>query len=169
MRKDSTKDEFERIHINDYTFYFNAVDDAILVPKLKKIKTWRFFKMIEESKKYESLYFFKVELKLLRKIQREIFLPIFELKDNDTFLQFSDSIHYSLEALEKFCEMGNLVDLNTEIDKVANYLSEVQTFCKQINTNADKVVKNEQLNTILMKHHDTMDSLLLSIKYLNSN
>ena len=163
--EDGDNVDFIGLHEKDFKKHFKELGDFVVIPNVHQV-SYRvlLFKKVVEDRTYNEWYEFDVETKYLRRIQREIFLPIY-LIDNYKFLeQFSGTVNYVLGSLRELVGMDNFesVDLDAEITRAADYFNELLTVYRS----ADSEPKG-QVMQMLDKHHVHMDAVLKMMKEIN--
>ncbi|MFV1457529.1 hypothetical protein, partial [Bacillus mycoides] len=164
-KEDGDSTNFIKVHEKDFDKHFKEVGDFVVIPNVYEV-SYRvlLFKKVVEDRTYNEWYEFDVETKYLRRIQREIFLPIYLINNNKFLEQFSGTVNYVLGSLRELVGMDSFedVDLDTEITRAATYFNELLAIYR----NADSEPK-EQVIQMLDKHHVHMDAVLKMMKEIN--
>ncbi|MGS2748752.1 hypothetical protein ACVAMH_17895 [Bacillus zanthoxyli] len=177
---ESNNENFIQMYVNDHRKYFRHADDgSISIPKLIKKEKYRFFRKVKYTEEAEGWYEFDLETKYLRRIQREIYLPIYLIREEEFILQHadnlfskefmlqhSDTIDYVLSSLEEIAKMHTFtnVDLDSEITRAAEYFNELWLLYNSVDKSSQIEVTN-----LLGAHHDHMNRILRVMKEFNKN
>lgn len=180
VREEEGNDEkFVQLYSTDHRKYFRSVGRRIDIPKLIKKERLRLFREIQYAEEEREWYEFNLETKYLRRIQREIYLPIYLIREEeftlqhadnlfskDFILQHSDIIHYVLSSLEEMAKMHTFtnVDLDSEITRAAEYFNELWLLYNSVDKSAQIEVTN-----LLGAHHDHMNRIIRVMKEFNKN
>lgn len=163
-KENSYNKEFVQVYFSDFKNYFHKVNEYLLIPKLIKEKRYKWFRKVQYTKIVTEFYKFDLETKYLRRIQREIYMPIYLIKEEEFILQFSDTIHYVVNTLEEIAKMHTFtnVDLDAEITRAAEYFKELLLLYNSTDKSAQIEVTN-----LLGEHHQYMDRVVRVMKEFN--
>ncbi|OWT48558.1 hypothetical protein [Bacillus sp. K2I17] len=180
VREEEGNDEkFVQLYSTDHRKYFRSVGRSIDIPKLIKKERFRFFRKIQYAEEEREWYGFDLETKYLRRIQREIYLPIYLIREEEFILQHadnlfskefilqhSDTIDYVLSSLEEIAKMHTFtnVDLDSEITRAAEYFNELWLLFNSVDKSAQIEVTN-----LLGAHRDHMNRIIRVMKEFNRN
>ncbi|MDA2111920.1 hypothetical protein PDN13_22855 [Bacillus cereus] len=163
--EDSKDDEFIKIPFADFKHYFRSITYVIGIPIIIKKHKYKFLKKIEFEEVGYKVYGFDLETKYLKRIQREIFLPLYLLEEDEEFLlEFSYTLNYVLNSLKEISKIYKMtdIDLDVEITRTAKYLNELET----LYNNADKSAR-VKAQRLLENHHNYMDYIMMAMNNIN--
>ncbi|MEK5085211.1 hypothetical protein [Bacillus sp. FSL H8-0515] len=106
---------------------------------------------------------------LNRELRSKVLGPfaLLESENKKVIEQFNETIHYALSSLISFCKIANVVDLETEIDKVNTLLLQYYSFALSAEETYIQQ-KRDEMKEYLDNHHSLMDSLNDGIKKLTN-
>nr|WP_162283566.1 hypothetical protein [Bacillus cereus]QHV07865.1 hypothetical protein C1N82_32160 [Bacillus cereus] len=163
--EDSEDTEFIKIPYADFKHYFRIINYVIGLPIIIKKYRYKFFRKVEFEEVGRKVYGFDLETKYLKRIQREIFLPLYLFEEDEEFLlEFSYTLNYVLNSLEQISKIHKMtdIDLDVEITRAAKYLNELETLYNNADNSA--LVKAQKL---LENHHNYMDYIVMAMNNIN--